>query len=281
MAFAPVVPFGGLLGFRFVERTFDRQFDAFAKSPDIRREIDYFLEHASEATTAADLVADRRLLNVALGAFGLEDEIDKRAFVRKILDEGTLDPKSLANRLADPAWAKFSAALGYGDLGGLLVFENTRLNIAEQYRERQFERAIGDVDLDVRLALNFRREIKEIAATSATDEVAWFKVLGSEPLRQVIEGAYQLPEGFGQIDIDRQREEVAVRTEQFFGSGSPTVFASDENIDDLLRRFLVSAQLQGGISASAPGATALTLLQSSGLGSSGSANLFASNFLTG
>jgi hypothetical protein len=278
MVFAPVVPFGGLPGFRFIERTFDVQFDAFGRSPDIQREIDYFREHAGSAATAADLVADRQLLKVALGAFGLEDEIDKRAFIRKILEEGTLDPKSLANRLADPAWAKFSAALGYGDLGGLLAFESTRLSIAERYRLRQFERGVGDSDLDIRLALNFRREIKEIAASTAAGDAGWFKVLGSQPLRRVIEGAYLLPQGFGQIDIDRQRDEVAARTEQIFGSGSPAVFASDENVDGLLRRFLVSAQLRGGSSSSAPGSTALTLLQTSGLGATGRANLFASNF---
>lgn len=278
MAFTPVVPFGGLLGFRFIERTFDAQFETFGKSPEIQREIDYFLEHAGEATTAEALVADRRLLQVVLGAFGLDDEVGKRAFIRKILEDGTLDPKSLANRLADPAWAEFSQALGYGDLGGLLVFDNTRQNIAEQFRLRQFERAIGDVDVDIRLALNFRRDIREIALDPAVEKTGWFKVMGSQPLRRVIEGAYNLPMAFGLIDIDRQRSQLEARTGQMFGSESPAVFASDETIDDLLRRFLLSAQLQGGFSPSTPGATALTLLQAGGLGTGGSANLFASNF---
>jgi hypothetical protein len=278
MAFAPVIPFGGLLGFRFVERTFDAQFGTFGRSPDIQRDIDYFLEHAGEATTAEDLVADRRLLRVALGAFGLDDEIDKRAFVRKILEDGTLEPKALANRLSDPAWAELSAALGYGDLGGLLVFDNIRHNIVDRFRLRQFERAVGDVDVDIRLALNFRREIREIALDPDVGRNGWFKVLGSQPLRRVIEGAFNLPAGFGQIDIDRQRDELEVRSDQFFGTESPAAFSSDENIDELLRRFLASAQLRGGISPSAPGATALALLQAGGIGPAGSASLFASNF---
>jgi hypothetical protein len=278
VAFAPVVPFGGLLGFRFVERTFDAQFEAFGKSPDIQREIDYFLENAGEATTAEALVADRRLLRVALGAFGLDDEVDKRAFIRKILDEGSLDPKSLANRLAEPAWAEFSRALGFGDLGGLLVFDSTRQDLAEQFRLRQFERAIGDVDVDIRLAVNFRREIREIALGPDAGISGWLKILGSQPLREVIEGAFNLPSGFSQIDLDRQLDEIEARSDRIFGGKSPAVFASDENIDDLLRRFLVSAQLKGGISSLAPGATALTLLQANSLGSGGRANLFASNF---
>jgi hypothetical protein len=94
----------------------------------------------------------------------------------------------------------------------------------------------------------------------------------------VIEGAFSLPAGFGQIDIDRQRDELEVRSDQFFGTESPAAFSSDENIDELLRRFLASAQLRGGISPSAPGATALALLQAGGIGPAGSASLFASNF---
>jgi hypothetical protein len=278
MAFTPVVPFGGLLGLRFIDRTFDAQFETFAKSPEIQREIDYFLEHADEATTAEALVADRRLLRVALGAFGLDAEVDKRAFIRKILEDGTLDPQSLANRLADPAWAEFSAALGYGDLGGLLVFDNVRQNLAEQFRLHQFERAIGDVDVDIRLALNFRREMREIALDPGVETSGWLKVLGSKPLRSVIEGAYNLPAAFGLLDLDRQVSDLEARTGQIFGIDSPAAFTTDENIDDLLRRFLLSTQLQGGFSPSTPGATALTLLQAGGLGTGGSANLFASNF---
>jgi Protein of unknown function (DUF1217) len=278
MAFAPAIPFGGLLGFRFIERTYDAQFETFGKSPDIQRDVDYFLENAGAASTAEALVADRRLLRVALGAFGLDEEIDKRAFIRKILEEGTLDPKALANRLADPAWTEVTEALGYGDLGGLLIFGNVREDIAERYRLRQFERAIGDSDVDIRLALNFRRQIREIATEPGVDQSGWFKVLGSQPLRRVFEGAYNLPTGFGLLDIDRQRDEISARTGQMFGSESPDVFATDQNIDDMLRRFLVSSQLRNGISPSAPGATALTLLQNSGLGAAGSANLFASNF---
>ena len=278
MAFTPVVPFGGLLGLRFIDRTFDAQFETFGKSPEIQREIDYFLEHAGEATTAEALVADRRLLRVALGAFGLEDEVDKRAFIRKILEDGVLDPKSLANRLADPAWAEFSAALGYGDLGGLLVFDGTRQDLAEQFRLRQFERAIGDVDVDIRLALNFRREMREIALDPLVEVSGWLKVLGSTPLSNVVQGAYSLPTLFGLLDLDRQVSAFEARTEQVFGGKSPAVFVSDENIDDLLRRFLLSSQLKGGISPSTPGATALALIMASGLGTGGSANLFASNF---
>lgn len=276
MAFAPVVPLGWLAGLRFIDRTYDAQFGTFSRSPDIQREIDYFLEKAGQAATAADLVADRRLLKVALGAFGLEDEVDKRAFIRKVLDDGTLDRKALANRLADPAWAEFSRTLGYGDLGGLLMVRGVREDIAAKYRERQFERAVGDVDLDMRLALSFRRQIREIAADPNTSQSGWFKIMGSQPLRRVFETAFGLPAAFGKVDIDRQRAQLGERTERLFGSSSPAVFQSGENVERLLRRFLAASQAQNGPGSGAPGMAALTLLRTGGLGNAARTNLFAS-----
>jgi len=275
MAFAPVVPLGGLAGLRFVERTYERQLEAFGRSPEIQREIDHFRAHAGEAETAEALVADRRLLRVALGAFGLEDEVDKRAFVRKVLEDGVLDPKALANRLADPAWGKFARTLGYGDFGGFLHLETVRHDLAERFRLRQFERAVGDADVNLRLALNFKREIAEIAA-SGSGRSAWYRLLGSQPLRRVVEGALGLPQGFAQLDIDRQVSALEERTQRLFDGATPAAFASAENVDTLLRRFLARAEAEAGPSPGTRGAAALTLLQASGLGPGAQASLFAS-----
>ena len=62
--------------------------------------------------TAADLVADRRLLKVALAAFGLEGEIDKKALIRKVLEEGTGEG-AIATRMTDPAWRRIATAFGF------------------------------------------------------------------------------------------------------------------------------------------------------------------------
>ena len=111
MSYQPVVPLPGIAGWRFLERTQAKQQAAFENGAELQREIAYFEEKIAAVKTAADLVADRRLLKVALGAFGLESEIDKKAFVRKVLEEGTTAEGALATRLTDPAWRKLSAGL--------------------------------------------------------------------------------------------------------------------------------------------------------------------------
>jgi len=276
MAFSPALPGGGIAGLRFLDRTYASQLDAFSKSPSVERDLQHFLEHASEATNVEQLVADRRLLRVVLGAYGLDDEIGKRAFVRQVLEQGTLDPASLGNRLADPAWREMSAALGFGDFGGEFWRPAKREEIAERYRVRQFERAIGDLDVNLRLVLNFRREIPLIANGSDADGTGWFRVMGSRPLRTVIEGALGLPDSFGKLDIDRQRDELENRAARAFGSPSPSVFRDPSKIEAAVSRFLAVAGTTAGTAAVSPGSTALALLSGSGVGSAGRVNLFVS-----
>lgn len=280
MPFSPAIPLTGLAGFRFLEQTQDRQRAVFDRSPDLQREIDYFLDVAPEITSAEELVRDRRALAVVLGAFGLDEDINKGAFIRKVLEEGTLDRRAFANRLVEPAYREMSAFLGFGDTGGLLVFENTRLNLVDRYRDRQFELAVGEVDLDMRLALNFKREAAGIAASSPSGTTGWLRMLGSPPLRQVLESALVLPSEFALIDLDQQVAEIADRAERIFGIEDPTDLQDGKIVNAMVDRFLVRQQaLNGAVSPTTRGSVALSLLSAGSLGTGAQANLFASNFL--
>lgn len=280
MPFSPVLPLTGLAGFRFLESTQDRQVEFFNKSPDVQREIDYFLEKAPNVNSSEQLVTDRRLLGVVLGAFGLDEDIDKAAFIRKVIDEGTFDDRSFANRLVDPAYREMSAFLGFGDVGGLLVFENTRTNIVARYQERQFELAVGEVDLDMRLALNFKREASELAVSGVNERTGWLQLLGSPPLRQVVEAALNLPSQFASIDLDQQVDEIQDRASKIFGFDNPSALSDSKILSEFVDRFLLQQQVRnGGAVATSSGSVALSLLSASGLGSSAQANLFSSNFV--
>jgi Protein of unknown function (DUF1217) len=275
VSYQPVVPLPGIAGWRFLERTQGKQQAAFENGAELKREIAYFEANIASVKTAADLVADRRLLKVALAAFGLDGEIDKKAFIRKVLEEGTIAEDALATRLTDPAWRRFSAAFGFGDGGAKTGAAGFAAGIVAAYKTRAFEAAVGQADNNMRLALNFRREI---AALAAGEGGSWYTVLGSRPLRQVFEKAFGLPAAFGQIDIDKQAEVMRDRTDRLFGSDSLAAFQDQAAVDKLIDRFLARAQIEEGAVATGPAAAALTLLQSmqSGGASSGLQNLFAS-----
>ena len=188
-----MIPLGGIAGWRFLQRTQATQQAAFEKGPELQKDIAYFTEKIGAITSAADLVADRRLLKVALGAFGMDSEIDKKAFIRKVLVEGTTDPKALASRLTDKSYARLSDAFGFGEAGGPNTADaGFATTITAAYKTHAFEVAVGDADNNMRLAMNFRREVAALAARGE-DGASWYNILGSKPLRQVFEKAFGLP----------------------------------------------------------------------------------------
>ena len=262
MSFQPVVPLTGYVGWRFLERTLDKQQAAFAESQPISRATDYFRANIGNIRTAADLVGDRQLLSVALGAFGLDDDINNRFFIRKILEDGTISDDALANRLADSRYAEFSRIFAFGDRPiprtGLIGFAD---DIIARFEKRQFERAVGEQNNDLRLAMNVSSGVADIVKGARSDTAQWFSVLGNAPLRNVFQTALGLPASISSIDLDKQLEIFRERAASVLGSDKLADFANPAFQDKLVRLFLVRAEA-AAITATSGGSTALTLLQS-------------------
>lgn len=265
MIFQPALPLGGYVGWRFLNRTMETQQAALARSPQVSRDVDHFRSRIGQIDSAEALVSDRRLLRVALGAFGLESDINNRFFIRKVLEDGTLDPKALGNRLADKRYLEFSRAFGFGDFD----VPRSKLSdfgdrIAKAFVTRQFEVAVGGQDENLRLALTLRRELGDIAARDTSDRTRWFSVLGNPPLRKAFETAFGLPASFATLDIDRQLSVMQTRARSSFGNDTVAQFANPDRMEALTRRFLLRADAAapgGGMAPSAPGSAALQLLQ--------------------
>lgn len=247
MSFQPVVPLSGYVGWTFLSRTLESQTEAFNQSPSIQRDADYFREAIGQVQTAEQLVADRRLLGVALTAFGLQDDINSKAFVQQILEEGTIEPSALANKLSDKRYLAFAKSFGFGDF----ATPRTELSyfpdeIIETYEARSFEAAVGAQNEALRLSLNLERELDTLATNSESDTARWFSMMGQPPMRRVFEGALALPTSFSRIDIDQQLEVFKERSEQIFGTQEIADFADPDLRERLIQRFLLMDQLQSG-----------------------------------
>ncbi|MEE9426691.1 MAG: DUF1217 domain-containing protein [Paracoccaceae bacterium] len=269
MNFQPVLPFAGLSGWSFLERTRERQQEAFNSSTTIERDTEYFRENISGITSAADLVADRRLLSVALGAFGLDDDINNKYFIRKVLEDGTLETDALANRLADKRYLALSKAFGFGDFS----VSNTQLSdfpdkIISAFQNRQFEISIGEQNSDMRLALGVQRDLDGILAKDTTENGLWFSIMGTPTLRRVFETALGLPSSLVVVSLDQQLKVFKDRAEQIFGSSELSQFSDPENREKLTRLFLIRSDATTQFSGTSPGAAAVTLLQNAGYGTS-------------
>ncbi|GFE64417.1 DUF1217 domain-containing protein [Litoreibacter roseus] len=261
MTFQPVVPLGGLNGWIFLQRTAEVQQETYSNSGLIARETEDFRSRIGEVQTAEALVADRILLKVALGAFGLSEDIDNKFFIQTVLSEGATDDGSLANKLADKRYLEFAKAFGFGEERAPLTSEPGFADtIVNAYETRSFEEAVGEQDENMRLALGLERELGTIAERSVSNDTKWFSIMGNPPLRAVFETTFSLPSSFGTLPIDQQLETLKDRAQSILGSDDVSNFSNEEALDDLTNKFLLNAQVQA-FQAAQGGSAALTLLQ--------------------
>ncbi len=260
--FQPAIPFDGLVGWRFLQRTYDTQIAAFVESPQLKRDTDYFRENISNIQSAEDLVSDRRLLTVALGAFGLQDDIDNKFFIQKMLQEGTTNDDAFANKFADPRYSEFSAAFGLGP-GEIPLYRLAGFadNIIDSYERQSFEIAVGEQNESMRIALTAEREFSNIAAEDSSETAKWFEIMGNPPMRELFETVFQLPTSFSQIDIDQQQQFLSDRSLSIFGTSNPADYDAPELQEQLLTRYTALSQINSINTATQPAAIALTLLR--------------------
>jgi len=261
MTYQPVVPTGGLVGWRFLQRTYDAQLQSYSESNVNERDKAYFLNNIGKVQTAEDLVSDRRLLQVALGAFGLEDDLNNRFFIQKILSDGTQADDALANRLADTRYRAFSDAFGLGPgevrKTGLVTDME---KIAEDNLVARFEIAVGEADDSMRIALFAQHELAKIAGRDGSDTRKWYDLMGLPPLRTMMETALGLPSSFAQLDIDRQVEVFRDRLARVTGSRDMSQFTDPEAVATLTDTYLARNQIAQFQATNSPAQTALILL---------------------
>lgn len=260
--FQPIVPAGGVVGWNFLQSTYDKQFDTFQQDPILERETDYFRENIGKVTSAEDLVKDRRLLNVALSAYSLDDQIDMKALVQKVLEEGSTADDALANRLGDDRWVQFTEAFGFG-AGETVKTGDTQAmeNLVYTYQVQSFEVAVEQEDASMRVALYAERELVNLAAEDSTVDTKWFTIMGSPKLREMMESVLGLPKEMGTADLDIQLNTFKDKAYSMFGTEDLTEIASEENMERLVHTYLARAQIAEFDAAYSSGATALTLLQ--------------------
>ena len=261
MTFQPVVPLTGNAGWSFLTRTRDAQEEAFRASSVNARETTYFRENIGDITLAEALVSDRRLMAVALGAFGLDEDINNTFFIRKVLEEGTRDDEAFANRLGDKRYFQMAEAFGF-DLNPPNTQRGTfGDDVTKAFLTRQFEVAVGESDPDMRLALGLDRELGNLQERGLSEAAEWFTVLGTPPLRRVFETALNIPAEAAGLDIDRQLEIFRDRAQSVFGVSAPSGFADAERQEDLIRRFLLQSEVSALSASLTSGSVALSLLQ--------------------
>ena len=261
MTYQPVIAATGIAGWKMLDRTMAVQRKTFDASPQIVRDTDYFESKIGEIKTAEDLVSDRRLLRVALGAFGLEDDINNRAFIRRVLEDGSIDDGALANRLTDSRYKALTKAFGFGDFDTpRTVLSDFGAEITDKFRRQAFEVAVGEQDGALRVALYAERELADLSDRNVSNTTKWLQVMGTPALREVFEGALGMPASFGQLDLDQQLEIFQDRADRQLGYSDLSELADEGKVSKLIERFLLRSQI-ADIQTAGTGSVAISMLQ--------------------
>jgi hypothetical protein len=188
-----------LAGWQVMNKTAAAEKARFVKQPEVAREIEYFKANIGKIETPADLVKDRRLLAVALEAFGLGGDVNAQGRVRKVLEEGTIDPKALANKLIDPRYKEMSGAFAFDMLGNQRLKDKEFVqSVIDRYQTAKFEAEVGEDNDALRNAMYFKRKIGGVTN--------WYNVLADKALFAVVKTGLGLPDDFSKIDVDRQAD---------------------------------------------------------------------------
>lgn len=259
--FQPVVAGSGLQGWRMLQRTLPTQKMLFADSAVQKRMIDHYRANAVGLKSSGSLVEDRQLREVALTAFGLQDDLNSQFFVKRILDDGVQQPSALANRLADTRYRQMAESFGFDGVSQLVGLTRAQTErVVSQFQDQSFELALGGFEPGFRLALNTEREVTRLAEQDVSADARWFLVMGNPPVRQVFESALGLPSSIGRLDIDQQLGIFRDFAQSKIGVGEIHEIAQEPRLGKFIDQFILKQQIQQGVGISSS-SIALQLLR--------------------
>ncbi|WP_136616784.1 MULTISPECIES: DUF1217 domain-containing protein [Mesorhizobium] len=165
----------------------------------IKSETAYYLANVTNVKSIDDLMANSRLYNYVLSAYGLDPATESKDLIRNVLAGGIRDANSVANKMTNKAYAGLAAAFNFEQYGEAA----TTINPAQQptvdkYMRQTLEEDAGQTNQGVRLALYFDRKAPTITS--------WYDVLADTALANVVRTVLGLPDSFATADVDKQAQ---------------------------------------------------------------------------
>lgn len=256
---------GATTSFELIRRDLPSAIDRTAKQPTVERATERYLEALPSIKTVEDFLSDDRVYNYAMKAFGLEDMVYAKAFMRKVLVEGVDDKESFANKLTDNRYKEFAETFNFARYGTTaMAFDRTQQGVVDKYVRQTLEEDTGAQSEGARLALYFERAAPSITTT--------YSILADSALMKVVQVAFGIPSEIGALDIDKQ----AAIYEQRLDIED---LKDPEKLQNLLTRF--TAMYDATETPTPAASPALALFQSSSAGIDGNLLLTLQSYRSG
>ena len=169
--------------------------------PQVKNDTAYYEANIGKVKSIDDFVGNYRLLSYALKAYGLGDQVNNTALIKKVLEGGTTSSTALANTLPNANWKLFAEAFGPNLTGSAAPTSPTSIaTTTSKYVEHSLETDEGQQDVGVELALYFKR----VAPTITSG----LQVIADKNLLEVVQTIFNLPAAAGATQIDQQAKEI-------------------------------------------------------------------------
>ncbi len=276
MVYQPVIPLTGYGGWKFLESTFDKQLEGFTDSARVKNDRQYFQDKMSAPIAIEDFLSDKRLLRISLTAFDLGGEEWKVGFIRHVMEEKADPDSNFLTRLNNQAYTNFANTFAITD-GKISLSADTIATLSDDFELASFRSAVGDVDNNMKLSLNYKAKIGDLVREESSDSANLYRILGDVPVRTVLETALNLPSSWQKLDVDQQADILKERMLSVFSISKVTDLTNDDVMDKVIQRFHTMDSIANGQASLSSGSVALTLLNNAaGFGSTASQNLFLS-----
>jgi len=274
--FQPVIPFTGNTGWKFLQSTYDRQLQTLSDTAQMKADRQYLADKLEKPVTTEAFLGDKRLMRVALTAFDIGGEEWKRGFIGKVPKE-VADPEStFLARLNNPKYTAFAEA--FKPKNGQITLTRAGLeNISKAFDAASFETAVGEVDDSMRLALNYKDDIKGLMGSGSSETAILYRLLGNVPVRTVLETALNLPADIRKLPVEKQAEFLKAGLQKQLGITDVKQLAAPEKVEQVIKPFHALQTVNASASTYSSASNALTLLNGgAGLGGQGGINLLLS-----
>jgi len=221
--------------YRLYSNNLERSLETTSKQPQVSRESKYYLDNITKVKSIDDFLKDKRLFSFAMQAFGLNDMVEAKAYMRKVLKEGIDDPQSFANTLTDKRFKEFASEFNFARYGeATTVFERTRQGTVDRYVRLTLESQVGQTSEGAQLALYFKRKAPGITSV--------YGLLADKSLISVVQTALGLDPSTSLMPIDKQAKLIASRLD-IKDLGDP------QKLEKFMTRFTTLWDLNSGSTA--------------------------------
>ncbi len=185
------------LAYNLVSRDMTKSLARTAADPVIKREIAAYERAIGKVKSIDDFLENDTVYRMAMKAFGLEDMIYAKGFMRKVLEEGVASRDSFANKLADKRYREFADTFNFAQFGSATTaFGATQAGVVKRYTRQALEQREGAGNEGVRLALYFERMAPSLKNA--------YQILADPALSKVVRTVLSLPESIAASDVDKQ-----------------------------------------------------------------------------